>query len=372
MSSRGEPLPLSQRTDSLTFQNLSAITPVVRFISQLRRTIRTGLVTREVLQLYDDYFRAIMDSFPSFLHVNAEGHLHASSLLPALCLQITRFLLYRQNLSPAAAPEDRVAAINRCASVALDTISYINRTFQISPMSPVDTLGGQTAQENSWHARIAASATSILCTHLWRCTLVLCFRGDYSSARVCTRVSSAIGSSRKVNIACGRNLAFFLDRLMERIHNGNGSQEQLDRDEEMLAYVAGDIQSLPEAAWIWTDAETESARTTPTQSMDLTDSSHPGLKESPSQYSMRSSGLLTDSERRDWGGWTRVEHLINQLQEMKASGYGLSPKPPQHLQNQTYPHGSLQRPYDSSSPRPTANGRPVSGSSTKMRIADLI
>ena len=107
-----------------------------------------------------------------------------------------------------------------------------------------------------WEARIASSATAFLCTHIWRCTLFLCFRGEYSSALVCARASAAICDIRPVNQACCRHLCFYLQCLQSKLELGEGTS--LERDEEMMAYVSGDLQGSMEDSWVWQKHELHS------------------------------------------------------------------------------------------------------------------
>jgi len=84
-------------------------------------------------------------------------------------------------------------------------------------------------------------------------------------------VSAAIGSRRRINIACGRNLRFFLTQVSDRIErntspenaprsghappDGLGRLPRIDQDEEMIAYATGDLQGDARSSWVWTGAE---------------------------------------------------------------------------------------------------------------------
>jgi hypothetical protein len=365
---------------------MAVMTPVVRFIFQLKRTLKAATTSGLVLQEYNDYFRAVMESFPPLFHLNADAYLEPNCLFPALTLQIARFHLYRQNLSTLSSPAERIDALGRCMSVAIDTVVYINRTLQQAPPSP-ELPDFTPPQPKSWHARIAASATSLLCSHLWRCMLILCLRCDFHSALICLRVSAAIGNMRKVNIACGRNLAFFLDRLTERFHSGSWNQQLLEQDEEMLSYVSGDFQGIPELSWIWNGGETSSGRTalTPVRPGDYASSESGPMDISTSSPGRSNSGGLTESESQEWGGWERIEHMMNSLMQARAGSFGQPHSSPiqqqHHAFSQAYSNATTQNPgqrphsqpeHVSQSPAQVSNGRPQTGSSSKMRISDII
>jgi len=162
----------------------------------------------------------------------------------------------------------------------------------------------------------------MLCTHLWRCVLILCFRAEYAAALACVHVSSTIGDLRRVNIACGRNLAFFLDRLAERIRSGNGSQQQLEADEEMLAYVSGDMQGDAENSWVWAGSDTGiklNSSVSATLAVDTNHRVNGEIVEGVPPSHPPSSALLTEKETKEWGGWERVRGIISSLMEEQHS-----------------------------------------------------
>ncbi|GME31940.1 hypothetical protein GTA08_BOTSDO07339 [Neofusicoccum parvum] len=320
--------------------SMSALTtaiPVMRYVSQLKRTLKSRTVAHGTLQTFEEYFRAIMSSFPDTHQLMTDSYVDPGLLTSVLVLHFTRFHLSRHNLSSACHPAERVDALNRCLAVAQDTAKYISRSM-LSPPAFHDAPGEPSFRGDSWQARILASAKHMLCTHLWRCTLILCFRADYSSALTCVRVSTAIGSLRKVNTACGRNLAFFLDRLTERIQSGNGSQNMLEMDEEMLAYVSGDLQGCTENSWVWAGSETgiklntppatqpqnpmNAAAKDPAKARNSSGGSENGepMQEDDERYpAPRMNSMLTDKESREWGGWERVERQIATLLEEQRS-----------------------------------------------------
>lgn len=298
---------------------LAAAIPIVRFVSQLKRTLKTAGIATHTLQTYDDYFHGIMSSFPEQCHTVAETYLDPILLSSVLTLQVARFHLYRHNLSVSCRPAERADALRRCASVAQDTAKYISRSLQIPPVK-AESSDYSESPSQTWQARALCSASNMLCMHLWRCMLILCLRTDYHAALTCLRLSSIIGDLRKVNVACGRNLAFFLDRLMDRIHNGNGNHHQLEQDEEMLAYVSGDMQGCLENSWVWAGSEI-GLKLNNTQALPASD---PHFRENGETFEgthlpLRPSPLLTEKESREWGGWERIERMIGQLIEEQRS-----------------------------------------------------
>ncbi|EKG12483.1 hypothetical protein MPH_10353 [Macrophomina phaseolina MS6] len=343
--------------------------PVVRFISQLKKTLKSKTVALGTIQTYEEYFRAIMSSFPETHQLGHESYVDPALLPSVLVLPFTRFHLSRHNLSSACHPAERVDALNRCLLVAQDTAKYISRSI-LSPPAFHDGPGEPSFRGDSWQARILATTKHMLCTHLWRCTLILCFRADYVSALTCVRVSAAIGSARKVNIACGRNLAFFLDRLTERIQSGNGSQNMLEVDEEMLAYVSGDLQGCAENSWVWAGSETGVKLNTPPATQPpnppntTTVAKDPGRARNSSGGSEngeamqddderfpapRMNSMLTDKESREWGGWERVERQIATLLEEQRS----------RQQQAQQVHAQMQQPPTFYQPSPHNAGKRV-------------
>jgi hypothetical protein len=107
-------------------------------------------------------------------------------------------------------------------------------------------------------------------------------------------------------------VAFFLGVLIEKRRAGGlvgskGYREEREIDEELMAYVSGDLQASPENSWIWTGSE---------MSINIVGSSGAGkIGASPTLRGGREEGtnVLTDVEARDWGGWERVEYLVGVL-----------------------------------------------------------
>ncbi|KAF2395994.1 hypothetical protein EJ06DRAFT_253028 [Trichodelitschia bisporula] len=286
--------------------NLAFIIPVIRFISHLKKSLKARIISRATLQTYDEYFGTITSSYPETHQLKSDTYLEPRALLSLLPLLLVRFHLYRHNLNAyCSAPEHR-DAIEHCLVVARDTTTLLERAMRSPPAA-------SPGPPQTWQTLMRATADNMLCRHIWRCTLVLAFCGDFGRARTMVRVSSCIGDVRKLNTACGRNLAFVLERWLERISARGGGDAftlRLEEDGEMRAYLSGDQQGDPETAFIWAGAGGEVP-----DSREQAVMMHDGMDVPPP-----SSALLTEKESRDWGGWERVERLLSSLEEEKARG----------------------------------------------------
>ena len=266
-----------------------AVIPVVRITASIKKTLKSRTITAATLNTYDEHFKAIMASYPEPFAINSTADLDPRLLTAACSLQTSRFLLYRHNLSPACRRSERRDAIDRLVSVAQDTALYTHRSFNPAHMS-------------SWAARVRTMAPAFFCGHIWRCILVLTFRAEYAAALTLIQVSAAIGDLRKNNVACGRHLSFFLDKLIERLRAG-ATREQLENDEEMLAYVSGDMQGTSDSAWVWTGSE-------PLSASPMTNS---GNKSSSSIVEPAVGYQLTEREMHEWPGWDHIQRVLGQL-----------------------------------------------------------
>ena len=315
---------------------LSALIPIVRMIPQVKKTLKSPVVAPGTLDTYDDYLRALLHSLPDMFHLESSQPIDPAMLSLCLSTQSIRMFLYRHNLSTMCSREARRDAIDRCIAVGQDTARVITRSM-LGPSSPNQQYQNpeigdyvDTGHGSEWQRRLAAMFPSMSCTHLWRCTLFLSLRGHYSSALTLVRASAAVGELRKNNIACGRNLRFFLNRLTERLRSGCLAPEQLEDDEEMLAYVSGDMQGGVEGSWVWAGSETGMRLNS---SMTPTAATHPPPPQSapaaPSQpvngdvnmagvgdedKSLRSV-LLTEKESAEWGGWDKIAAILQGLLE---------------------------------------------------------
>jgi hypothetical protein len=124
-----------------------------------------------------------------------------------------------------------------------------------------------------------------------------------------SHVSAAVGETRKINVACGRYLTFFLDAMIKKLRAGAGPK-QLETDEELLAYASGDMQGNTDDAWAWNGNEVVASLHQPRVVMD----GHPGDKPVLAAESL-STSTLSEHEAKDWGGWEYIQQTMNQLLE---------------------------------------------------------
>lgn len=297
-------------------------------VSGLKKTLKSPVIPQATLKTYDEYFRMILSSYPEEFQPHSDAYLDPFSLTLCIPLLTTRFILYRHNITPYAPTPDRSDAISRIAAIAQETVRLLHRTMQFPPNHNAD-------RSASWSDLLKAHADNATCRHLWRCTMALAFRGDFEGALACVRVCKVIGGMRKINIACGRNLSYFLERLTDRMGIfagrgwmggvvGAGSwQRELEGDEEMLALLTGDMQGDWECAWVWAGSEKRgsNAAATGVGRSALEETSTSNLRtngtenRSPERMDVTYSSLLTEKEINDWGGFERCERLIEALRE---------------------------------------------------------
>ncbi|KAE8389920.1 fungal-specific transcription factor domain-containing protein [Aspergillus alliaceus] len=290
--SEGGIVPEGQQTTPLL-----ATIHVVRSIGQLVRTLRSSTISPATLEIFERHFHACLATFPAQYHPQSDQYLDPRSILPLIYLQNARLILYRHNISPFCSPEVRSSALDYCVSISQDTAHLLSRCMQDPP-----GLHGYSSPtgNDDWRTLLASSAGTVLCTHIWRCVLVLLFRQEYDAALVCVRASAVVGDSRSVNAACGRYIAFFLKCLLD-LHRRLDSVD-LERDEEMLAYVSGDMQGSTGGSWVWQGSETGS------QLEMLTDFGSPVPMPHPTGRDNLSTG-----EAEDWDGWDWVEQTVQYL-----------------------------------------------------------
>ena len=167
-------------------------------------------------------------------------------------------------------------------------------------------------------------------------------------------------------MSCAKNTAFFLDRMLERVRTGRGSTQQLERDEEMLAYVRGDAQGSLEHPWTWVDAEMTTSTPSQCSRGHSTDAQSPdeGMRDA---MPLRISGASREHARDEWA---RVEHMIRRLvEEMR----------PRNAPPSSYyppPHNPVKRvqlaPETTVSPRTVPTASPAPSSSSRISIANII
>jgi hypothetical protein len=195
---------------------------------------------------------------------------------------------------------------------------------------------------------------------------MLCFRGDYDAALLCLHLASTIGKTRRINGECGRHIVFFLDQLLNRVRNGHGSPQQLEHDEEILAYVSGDVQSNIEHSWVW--AGTNPMMQTPSQhsSFDTT-RSHGGDEPMRDAYPTHNSTRSPDLNESDWDDWPRLEHMVRQLMEENR---------PRTATYYPTPHNPMKRvqlgPEVRTAPNQAPPPNPTPSSTSRISIANII
>jgi Fungal specific transcription factor domain len=309
---------------------LLTIIHIVRTIGPLIKTLKAPVMSPHTLSTFNKHFAACTKAFPEQCHLNSSQYLEPRYLEPICHLQNVRLLLHRHNLSTSCIQEARAAAVENCVGIAKDTAHLLSRTMQQPPSSPQYQ---HPSTNRDWQSLLSATASTLLCTHIWRCILFLCFRGHYTEALTCVHVSASIGNLREINIACGRNLSFFLRTMMDRLSKGFGVSE-LEKDEEMMALVSGDLQGTTDNSWVWQGSE---------KGMELNTLMEQGstlVHETPlngSNTSQQRPGsgqgfeaipqttILTPEDVTDWGGWPYIVSMLRQLLENNGNSYTVQP-----------------------------------------------
>lgn len=299
---------------------LSPSIQVARITAQLTRTFKIPVIPPHTLQSFDAELSHCMTAFPPPYQIHSNDYLDPHFLTPIVYLQNARLVLHRHNLSTLCAAEIRALAVEHCVTVAKDTVQLLSRSMQNPPGSPTHP---PTTYEG-WEAKFAKAASTFLCTHIWRCALFLCFRRRYNDALLCIRASAAIGDARLVNTACGRHLDFFLKTLIAKLQQGEGSS--LERDEEMLAYVSGDLQSSTDNSWIWQGAD-------PSEQMQQ---QSPPIAKAPddrrSAIESPTKSTALPEESRPWAGWAAI------IETLQGLAHELQRQQQQQQQHEQYHH----------------------------------
>lgn len=283
---------------------LLATIHVVRSIGQLTKTLRSPTVSAATLEIFERHFNACLATFPIHLHLKSDIVLDPSCLSPIIYLQNARFILHRHNLSPYCSVEVRIPALNQLLSIAQDTARVLSRCMSSSSMAATTAYGGV---HHDWKMALASSASTMLCTHIWRCLLILIFRENFAAALVCVQACKAIGDHHVAMTSCGRYVAFFLRLLLDRLQRNDLGP--LEQDEEMVAYVSGDTQSTALGSWIWQGSETGN------QLENVPPRSSP-------YASSGSVGAGRASNEIEWEGWDWIERTLQYLAgELRQKSY---------------------------------------------------
>lgn len=221
---------------------------VSREMSNLLNITKLLTLPSTAIQTCDLQFHECMTTFPAHYPPRKKEALNPSTIAPVIYLQNARLLLHRHNLTNVCTTETRSAAMNHCISVAQDTAQILSRCM----MEPL-AQDPHSTSHLPLQVFLEPSAIAFLCTHIWRCTLFLCLGINFQAALTCARVSAIIGNARPINTACGRYVDLFLDRLIEKMRHK--PRTRIDFDEELIAYVSGDLQGRIEQSWIWHGGE---------------------------------------------------------------------------------------------------------------------
>lgn len=334
------------------FTGSLAVIQITQMYASVYQTLKSSVILPQTLQSFSSQFRSRAQQLPEAYQAGSAASLETAALLPLFTLLTAQFHLYRRNMSPVCHLTERREAFRQCASVAQDTAKYISRALHNPPEAEL---------EKSWPARVATTASNLTCMHLWRCILVLCFRGDYDAALMCSHMLSVVGTMRPIGAGCGKNLVFVLERLLDRIRSGHGSPQQLEYDEEILAYISGDLQASVEHGWAWAGADLNSIRS---PQMPSFGASRPGQDQTMRDRPKSASPVM------EWEGWGRVDRLIRQLMDENR---------PRTAQPPTYyppPHNPVKRvqlgPNDQSPPKPAPLPSPAPSNASRISIANII
>lgn len=292
---------------SFTHRSLLLHPEFIRCLGQIAEAVKSFHMDDEVLKASDAQHEVCMAALQPLLQTHPTQSLDPQSLMGFIHLQNARLVLHRRKLAPICSQEARISAVDSCVAIARDTVEFLSRIISDQPLGvhPESSMG-------IWVDRIPVGSSSMLCTHLWRCNLFLCLGGYFSEAQVCVRASAAVGNLRPVNSACGKHITFFLGCLVEKMQRG-GRGVSLDTDEEMLAYVSGDLQGDFQNAWIWQDKGYGKDRSpTARHTMDTpnSDEERRGTTD-PFIVSPRTSS--PHLENQQWAGWDHVLWLLERL-----------------------------------------------------------
>jgi hypothetical protein len=344
-------------TSSAPFTCSLAVLQITRLYAPLYQALKSSIIDHRTLKTFDDEFRNKIPLLPESHRMDYTGPLDATAFPPLFSLLSAQFHLYRRNLTPVCPQQVRAEALSRCVAVAQETAKYVSRTLY----SPT-----RSDNETHWHTRMALIASNMVCLHLWRCMLVLCFRGDYDAAFMCLHVSNAIGKTRKINSACGKHLVFFLEQLLGRVRNGRGSPQQLEHDEEILAYISGDVQGSVEHSWVWAGTSTMTS-SPPSQSSSFDTTRSRGDMPMRDALPLRTASHSPKQNDIEWDDWPNVEQMIRQLMEENRPRTAHYYPPPHN------PVKRVQLAHEPKlAPKPPPPQSPAPSSSSRISIANII
>lgn len=330
-----------------------AVIQITRMYASLYQALKSSMISPQTLQNFDLQFRSCAQQLPEAYQTNSTATLETAALPSLFALLTAQYHLYRRNLSPVCHVTERREALRQCASVAQETAKYISRALHNPPKAEL---------EKSWPMRVAPMASNLICMHLWRCILILCFRGDYDAAMMCSHMLGVAGNIRQVGIGCGKNLVFVLDKMVSRVRNGCGSPQQLEHDEEMLAYISGDLQASIEHGWAWAGSDLTSKSPQSSYGASRPSQDQP-MRDAP-------EGCPPVLPTIEWEGWGKVDQLIRLLADEARPRSAQAPPyyPP--------PHNPVKRvqlgPNDRSPPKPAPLPSPAPSNASRISIANII
>ncbi|RDA87230.1 hypothetical protein CP532_2534 [Ophiocordyceps camponoti-leonardi (nom. inval.)] len=349
--------------------SLLAVIHVARSYTSLVKSLEaSSTLSAGQLATYDVHFKKCLATFPPACDPESTVALEPLFLAPLSYLFHARLLLHRHNLSPVCPPEARLGAVEGCTHVALETATLVGRT-----QAPAD------------------GATALLTAHVFRCALFLLLTGYLDKAVTCVRLLASVDGRRDVAQPCGRYLSFFAATLAaKRADHASYLSRQspvdhsallvsLARDEELLAYVSADLQASPHASWVWDHEPPPQQHQQQQQQYQHQQHQqhqlhhhhhqhqhqHQHLQRRQEQYakpgggenSLSSSDVrtgLSEDERKDWGGWARLESAVRGL-----ASWAPPPLLTPQVKSET-PVVGMEAPRLSSTPR-FVDHRPVGG-----------
>lgn len=290
---------------------LQATIYVARLLQPLAHLCRSLCIPLDALRSFEMHLGACMQLFPPELRLGGTTPLDPLVMAPLIFFQNTRIVLHRHNLSPASSPEQRALSIKNCCMAAEDTAAMFSRCFDTQV--PVDQLEG----------RLRLAATSLICTHVWRCMLFLSFCQAWRPFHVLLRFASIVADNRSINISCGRYLSLFLDRLVQKYQPD--VHINLEDDAEMIVLLSGDLQAGPNS-WIWNSKDSS---VPPNQKQR--NSSYGSMNVPLSDFAIKAERslpwdiALSDDEKMRWGGWERLSQAARYLEQLQRSRQAQAP-----------------------------------------------
>ena len=304
---------------------------ITKEISSVIGVLKGSNLDGSTLTANEDRLSACLRGLPPRHQIDATERLEPMELHPIMSVQSSRLILHRHNLLPNCPRDARTGAIDACASIGRETARVLRRCLVDPSKVQFSALIRSTEQ------MIVSSVSAFLCVHMWRCTLFLCYRFDFASALICARFSSIVGKARPINTACGRYLEFFLREMLAKWR----AHVRFDEDEEMIAYVSGDLQGNLGHAWVWQDG--------------IGDGVAKSVNDGPRPVIANGHTNQRDGDS-DWAGW---ECILSTLEHLQAEVDSSRQTPPSASSVDRH---SMQSPVQADSP----------ANSTRVNIRDLI